>query len=174
VGARLFNRTGRRVSLTVAGEVLLEEASRVLAAVDRARERMLAVTSGAVGRIRLGATATPGLYVLPALLASCRAAHPAFDLHYEIGAVDAIAERVAGNDLDVGIIAGPPPTDELRSRILRHDPLVAIQSSRASAVRGAAARTPLDRQCWILREEGSGTRLVRLPTRHRSRSDRSR
>ena len=47
VGARLFNRTGRRVSLTVAGEVLLEEPGRVLAAVDRARERMTAVTSRA-------------------------------------------------------------------------------------------------------------------------------
>lgn len=40
VGARLFNRTGRRVTMTVAGEVLLEEARRVLGAVDRARERM--------------------------------------------------------------------------------------------------------------------------------------
>jgi DNA-binding transcriptional LysR family regulator len=36
IGARLFNRTGRRMTLTVAGEVLLEEARRVLGAVDRA------------------------------------------------------------------------------------------------------------------------------------------
>src|SRR5207253_3323834 len=52
VGAKLLNRAPRRVSLTVAGEVMLEEARRVLAAVDRARERMQEVTSGAVGRDR--------------------------------------------------------------------------------------------------------------------------
>src|SRR5438132_12321942 len=85
VGAKLLNRTARRVSLTVAGEVMLEEARRILAAVDRARERMLEVTSGAVGRIRLGASATPGLYILPPLLAQYRRLHPNFDLRFEIG-----------------------------------------------------------------------------------------
>src|SRR5438309_10893226 len=76
VGAKLLNRTARRVSLTVAGEIMLEEARRILAAVDRARERMHGVTSGAVGRIRLGASATPGLYLVPRLLTQYRAAHP--------------------------------------------------------------------------------------------------
>src|SRR5437762_12389014 len=61
VGAKLLNRTARRVSLTVAGEVMLEESRRILAAVDRGRERMLGVACGAVGRFRLGASATPGL-----------------------------------------------------------------------------------------------------------------
>src|SRR5229473_6058209 len=95
VGAKLLNRAARRVSLTVAGEVFLEEARRILAAVDRAHERMHGVTSGAVGRIRLGASATPGLYLLPQLLAVYRAAHPTFDLQFEIGGVDDMCERVA-------------------------------------------------------------------------------
>src|ERR1043166_7043777 len=63
VGTKLLNRAARRVSLTVAGEVFLEEARRILGAVDRAHERMQEVARGAVGRIRLGATPTPGLYV---------------------------------------------------------------------------------------------------------------
>src|SRR5438093_272096 len=110
VGAKLLNRTARRVTLTVAGEVLLEEARQILAAVDRARERMHGVTTGAVGRIRLGASATPGLYLMPPLLAKYRAAHPTFGLHFEIGGLDDICERVARNDLDMAIIAGLPAT----------------------------------------------------------------
>src|SRR5213082_601507 len=90
VGVKLLNRAPRRVSLTVAGEVMLEEARRVLAAVDRARERMHEVTSGAVGRIRLGATATPGLYLLAPLLTEYRAAHPKFELQFQIASVDEI------------------------------------------------------------------------------------
>src|SRR5262245_13885155 len=130
VGVRLFNRAARRVSLTVAGEVLLDEARRVLAAVDRARERMAAVTSGAVGRIRLGATPTVGHYLLPAVLARYRSQHPTFDLHFEIGDVDTIADRVARNDLDMAVISGRPPTDELQARIIERDALVGIQPVR--------------------------------------------
>jgi len=50
LGAKLLNQASRRVSLTVAGEVFLEEARRILGAVDRANERMAEVARGAVGR----------------------------------------------------------------------------------------------------------------------------
>src|ERR1041384_8449253 len=69
LGTKLLNRAARRVSLTVAGEVFLEETRRILAAVDRTHERMQEVARGALGRIRLGAPATAGLYVLAPLLA---------------------------------------------------------------------------------------------------------
>jgi DNA-binding transcriptional LysR family regulator len=158
VGAKLLNRTARRVSLTVAGEVMLEEARRILASVDRARERMHGVTSGAIGRIRLGASATPGLYLVPRLLASYRAAHPAFELQFEIGGLDDICERVARNDLDMAIIAGVPAAHELRAKPLCRDELIAV---RARATRPAATmlrRAELEASCWIAREEGSSAR----------------
>ena len=157
VGAKLLNRTARRVSLTVAGEVMLEEARRILAAVDRARERMHGVTSGAVGRIRLGASATPGLYLVPRLLAIYRAEHPAFELRFEIGVLDDICARVARNDLDMAIIAGVPTTHELRARPLCRDELVAVQapSTRAAA---KALRRELD--AWFHRHRLKPGRLM--------------
>jgi len=155
VGARLLNRAARRVSLTVAGEIMLEEARRILASVDRARDRMHEVASGAVGRIRLGASATPGLYLLPPLLAQYRTAHPAYELQFQVGALDEIAERVVRNDLDMAVVVGRPPTAELRMRRLLHDRLVAV------AAPGSHDRAPsssLNQECWILREERSSTR----------------
>src|ERR671931_396446 len=126
VGARLLNRAARRVSLTVAGEVFLEEARRILGAVDRAHERMQEVARGAVGRIRLGATATPGLYLLPPLLAKYRNEHETYDLRLEIGAIHTIAERVARNDLDMAIVAGATASGELQARSISRDELVMI------------------------------------------------
>lgn len=155
VGAKLLNRAPRRVSLTVAGEVLLEEARLILAAIDRARDRMHEVTMGAVGRMRLGATATPGLYVLPALLTEFAAAHPSYDLEFRIGSMDEIAEQVIRNDLDMAVVSGHPPTTELRTKSLFHDELVAISAAGAPA---RQTRRTLARQCWILREERSTTR----------------
>ena len=158
-GARLFNRTARRVSVTVAGEVFLEEARRVLGAVDRARERMQEVARGAVGRIRLGATATPGLYLLPPLLARYRRAHESYDLHFEIASIHAIAERVAKNELDMAIVAGPPPAGELRTRLLARDEFVVIAAPGATVAR-ARSITPrrLAAETWLIREEGSDSR----------------
>ena len=49
LGTKLLNRARRRVSLTVAGELFLEDTRRILAAVDRARERVQSVASGTVG-----------------------------------------------------------------------------------------------------------------------------
>jgi DNA-binding transcriptional LysR family regulator len=158
VGARLFNRTGRRVTLTVAGDVLLEEARRILGAVDRARERLQEVTSGAIGRIRLGASPTPGLYLLPRLLAEYRAAHPRYDLHFEIGSVRVLCDRVAQNDLDMAVITAAT-TGELQSKSLVEDELVAIAVPPMSgARRERSSLKQLAKECWILREEGSETR----------------
>ena len=166
VGAKLLNRAPRRVSLTVAGEVMLEEARRVLAAIDRARERMHEVTSGAVGRIRLGATATPGLYLLPPVLTEYRAAHPAFDLQFQIASVDEITDRVIRNELDMAVITGRPPTSELRTAVLGRDELIAIG---APGTRSQAVCRSLADQCWILREEKSTTRRLVDAWLHRHR-----
>jgi len=159
LGAKLLNRAARRVSLTVAGEVFLEEARRILGAVDRANERMQEVARGAVGRIRLGATATPGLYLLPPLLATYRNEHESYDLRFEIAPVHAIAERVARNDLDMAIVAGPLPSAELQARALLRDDLVIIAQPGSTLVHArSVSPTQLGKETWLLREEGSDTR----------------
>jgi DNA-binding transcriptional LysR family regulator len=156
LGTRLLNRTARRVSLTVAGEVLLEETRRILGAVDRARERMQEVARGTVGRIRLGATPTAGLYFLPPLLVAYRVEHGSYDLTLMVAPAHTIAGRVAANELDMGIIAGPVPTGELRSRRLVRDAFVIIApaASPLARARGVKPRL-LEAEPWVLREDVS-------------------
>lgn len=169
VGAILLNRA-RRVSLTVAGEVFLEEARRILGAVDRAHERMQEVARGAVGRIRLGATATPGLYWLPALLAAYRSQHENYDLRFEIGPIHAIAERVARNDLDMAVVAGALPSGELHARGLSQDDFVLIAPPNCALARAPAVMpNQLEAEAWLLREEGSDTRRQLAAWWHRHR-----
>ena len=169
-GAKLLNRAARRVSLTVAGEVFLEEARRILGAVDRAHERMQEVARGAVGRIRLGATPTPGLYLLPPLLAHYRSEHESYDLRFEIGLIHAIAERVARNDLDMAIVAGVLPSGELQARSLSQDELVIIAPPNSPLTRARALKpNQLDAETWLLREEGSDTRRQTVMWWHRHR-----
>jgi DNA-binding transcriptional LysR family regulator len=170
IGAKLLNRAARRVSLTVAGEVFLEETRRILGAVDRAHERMQEVARGAVGRIRLGATATPGLYLLPPLLAKYRAEHESYDFRFEIGPSHVIAERVARNDLDMAIVAGALPSGELQARRLSRDELVIIGPASSPLTRARALKpNQLEAETWLLREEGSDTRRQVATWWHRHR-----
>lgn len=159
LGMRLLNRAARRVSLTVAGELLLEDARRILAAVDRARERVQSVSSGTLGRVRLGATETAGLYLLPAILDAYRRAHPHFGLQFTIGSELEILERVAANDLDMGVLAGKPLLGELRARRIGRDELIVVASPILSVPnRRRVTPSELRGQPWILREETSDTR----------------
>lgn len=159
LGARLLNRSGRRVSLTVAGELLLEDARRILAAVDRARERVHGISSGTLGRVRLGATETVGLYVLPPIVDRYRQAHPQFGLHFTIGSELDLLEQVAGNDLDMAVIAGRPVLGELQGRLVGRDELalVAPVASPWGTTRAANAASARD-EAWVVREEGSDSR----------------
>jgi DNA-binding transcriptional LysR family regulator len=159
LGTKLLNRTGRRVSLTVAGELFLEDTRRILAAIDRARERVQSVASGTVGRVRIGATETAGLYLLPAILERYRRTHPRFALQFTIAPERDILERVAANDLDMGVVSGTPVLGELQSRrIARDEMVVAANASAPIARRPRLKLAELRGQPWILREDGSDTR----------------
>lgn len=74
LGAQLFVRTSRSTRLTLAGKLLMENAPRVLLALDQARESVKAAANGFHGRLRVALSdgITPSR--LPALLARCRAA----------------------------------------------------------------------------------------------------
>lgn len=159
LGARLLNRDGRRVSLTVAGESFLEDARRILAAVDRARERVQSVSRGTLGRVRIGATETAGLYLLPPILDAYRRQHPQFALQFTIAPELEILERVAANDLDMAVVAGKPVLGELRARRIGRDDLVVIAPA-GSPLANRRRRKPADLrdESWIVREDGSDTR----------------
>jgi DNA-binding transcriptional LysR family regulator len=139
--------------------LFFEDARRILAAVDRARERVQSVASGTMGRVRLGATETAGLYLLPAMLERYRQKHPQFALQFAIGPEVEILERVAANDLDMAVISGTPVLGELRSRRIGQDDLLLV-AMRGSALRRRRRLTPGDlrEESWILREDGSDTR----------------
>lgn len=76
LGAVLLLRTQRRVELTEAGRVFLEEARRTLAQADLAADRARRAARGEVGRIRIGLVDSATFALLPTVLPSFRASHP--------------------------------------------------------------------------------------------------
>jgi len=105
--SRLFVRTTRKVELTEAGRVLLEESRRTLRAAASARESVLAVRGLLRGSLRVGGIPTPGLLDQAALLACFRDHHPAVDIRYVRDTSVALIPEIEAGRLDIALVSLP-------------------------------------------------------------------
>src|SRR5262249_34508557 len=106
LSARLFDRLGRRVALTEAGRILEEHALRLFATLSSARDAIDELRGLKRGSLLVGASTTPGIYVLPSLIASFHKRHPGIELDLQIANSSVIEERIRANDLDLGVVGG--------------------------------------------------------------------
>src|SRR5262249_10667061 len=107
LGARLFaRRRGGRTSPTEAGRVFQAYAARVIATVADGRRAIEEIEGLKRGSLIIGASTTPGIYLLPTVVGLFRARHPGIDLRLEIGNSRLIEERVRANEVDLGIVGG--------------------------------------------------------------------
>ncbi|MFI7615748.1 LysR family transcriptional regulator [Nonomuraea terrae] len=114
-GVRLLERTGRTVTLTPAGHLLVEHAHAVLEQLERASAALAAARGGPSGPIRIGAFPTAARVLLPPALAELTGAHPGLvPMVSEIDPADVSAALRAG-ELDVALVHEydfvPPVTD---------------------------------------------------------------
>jgi DNA-binding transcriptional LysR family regulator len=107
VGARLFNRTNRRVELTPAGEAFLLEARLALEAADHAVQRARNTAHGATGRLRLGFGVTVAFLCPPIVDAIAREA-PGVSLIVRQEDDGYAARAARGGELDACVVVGAP------------------------------------------------------------------
>lgn len=158
---RLFDRVGRRIVLTEAGRVFLDEARAVLARATQA-ERLLGDLAGLRrGTLRLGASQTVANYWLPALMQRFRAEHPGVSLTLVTGNTDKVAQLVHDARVDLGFVEGEIDDPSLAVRPLPGDRLALVAAPGHDWTRRPPlASADLKGSPWVLREPGSGTRMV--------------
>lgn len=163
LGLPLFERAGREVRLTAPGRLLLERAERILAE-SAAAERMLrAVREGEQGTLLIGASSTPGTYLLPRILGAFRHANPKADLSVEIAATGEVLRRLAAGLLDLALVGETDFSPDLEAEVLETEELVLIMPAGHPLTTKRAIRgSDLAEQPLILREPGSSTRQVLL------------
>ena len=127
LGVQLLTRSTRRVELTRAGERYLERARAILAAVDEAGTEAARVAAGEVGRVSVGFVGTTTYELLPRLARALRHDFPGIelDLHGEMLTPDQVTALHAGT-LDLAFLRPPVRDPDLRVRVLRREPLVAV------------------------------------------------
>lgn len=128
LGARLFERTTRRVRLTPAGEAFLPAARQCLEAAERAAAEVAAAVGEVRGRLAVGLIPTVTAVDIPAALRDFRHRYPHVRISLRVGASDELAEQVRQGALDVAFL-GLPTTARprgLASHELARDRLVAV------------------------------------------------
>jgi DNA-binding transcriptional LysR family regulator len=159
LGVKLFVQTGRRVSLTAEGRVLHAEGARVIGQIHGVRTALAELGELRRGELRIGASSTPGTYLLPGILAGFRAEYPGVGLHYELSNSRAIENGVVHNDLDLGFVGERLDTVDTATETFAEDSICLIASpTHAFALRKAVSLDDILAEQYVAREEGSGTR----------------
>ncbi|MBI5505933.1 MAG: LysR family transcriptional regulator [Deltaproteobacteria bacterium] len=159
LGVKLFQQAGRRVRLTAQGELLLEEGARLIGQVRSVRAALEDLGQLRRGEIRVGASSTPGTYMLPPTLAAFHGEYPGVDLRYEIANSRAIEGKVVRGELDLGFVGERVDTNHTTTEVFANDAicLIAAPTHRLARRRAVPIQEILDDQ-YIAREEGSATR----------------
>ncbi len=162
LGARLFDRLGRRVALTEAGRHLEDHALRLFATLTGAREAIAELRGLKRGSLLVGASTTPGIYVLPSVIASFQARHPGITLTLQIANSSVIEERIRGNQLDLGVVGGHVlrAGEQCLTAGLLDELVLIVSPAHSWARRREVAPALLADQQLLVREEGSATRQV--------------
>nr|WP_315596021.1 LysR substrate-binding domain-containing protein [uncultured Cupriavidus sp.] len=104
LGTRLLTRTTRSVELTLAGRVLLERATQLLADADAAENAVRQVAEGRVGSVALGFTSSAAYRVLPGILETYRAGYPDVEMVLRELTTDVQIADLRSGKLDVAIV----------------------------------------------------------------------
>ena len=146
IGAPLLIRTQRRVELTEAGRVLLEEARRLLGQAEAAVVHARRAAQGAVGRLTIGFVSTVDYSILPPLVRRFRQKHPGIALKLLELTGDRQQALLQAGELDLGLSILPSPASGLTRRPVFREPLIAavpanhfLAGRRRTALRSLAA-----------------------------------
>lgn len=162
LGLDLFEQFGKKIYLTQAGELLYSYANKIFALAEDAKATIEELKGLKAGRLLIGASTTPGIYLLPAIIASFQETYPNLEVSLEISNTHAVQERLLANQLDLGIVGEELLVDpNLHVEALTEDELVIIAAPNNPLTAGKPVilQDVLD-QRLILRERGSSTREV--------------
>lgn len=160
-GAPLFDRLGKKVALTQAGEVLFAATQEIMASITAAEQRIEELKRLRGGKLVLGASFPIGIYVLPRILAAFRKQCPAVEVTLDISLSEKIVAKILANKLDLGLVSHEAHDPRLFAREFMADELIAIApSDHRWANKKRIKPSELLSETFIVAARGAGTRAV--------------
>ncbi|USE35625.1 LysR substrate-binding domain-containing protein [Endozoicomonas sp. SCSIO W0465] len=160
LSCQLFDRTGNRLVLNAEGNKLLPFACELL---DRSAEisRLFDHSDHHRGKVTIGASTTIGNYLLPEVLARFEQAKPDITVELDIHNTTTIINKLATLEIDLACVEGLCQHPDIETIPWREDHLALFCSSKHPLAKSKTVTLEnLEQTEWILRESGSGTRML--------------
>jgi DNA-binding transcriptional LysR family regulator len=126
VGMPLFERQGRQVQLTMAGEYFIVYAKRLLSTLKEADNMMARFKQVKTGVLTIGMISTAG-YFLPTLLARFQSEHPGVEVKLDVTRdLTKLLDRLHANEIDLAVMGRPPRELALRAEPFSPHPMVFV------------------------------------------------
>ena len=160
VGLPLFEQVGRRVYLTDAGHHLYAGCHEVFRALTTIEETLNSLRATESGHLRLAVCST-GKYFTPRMLGAFIQRYPGVEASLEIHNRKTLIDRLAQNEDDLYVFASPLEREDVVTQALLPNPLVVFaRDDHPLANAGQISLERLAAEPFIMREPGSGTRLI--------------
>ena len=161
VGLPLFDRAGRKLSLSTAGEYFLVHARRLLAALKDTDDAMARLKRLEHGLLTIGLVST-AKYFVPQLLARFHEEHPGVDVRLRVvGNRGELVALMQAGEVDLSVMGRAPKEIHTRSESFAAHPLVFVAPPGHPLLQGGPqAVNALAPYPIIAREHGSGTRAA--------------
>jgi DNA-binding transcriptional LysR family regulator len=170
LGVKLFEQLGKRVALTEAGSLLIPHAHRVIGAIEDATHAIDELQGLERGSLRIGASTTPGMYLIPKTIAKFKIRYPNVELQLGIRDTRQVEDGVARNEFDFGFVGGHLAGEEVDAQSWLTDQLILVVApAHALARKKSVKLQDLRQEKFILRESGSATQAT--ITSHLQRSN---
>ncbi|MBM7555417.1 selenium metabolism-associated LysR family transcriptional regulator [Halanaerobacter jeridensis] len=158
---KLFERLNRRLVLTNTGQVLLDYSTRILNLVEEAEQTIEDINNLEQGTLRIGASMTIGTYLLPAIINKFHKQYPKLKIKFVIDNTAVIEKMVLENEIDLGLVEGPTPNNNIIREAFFDDHLLLICAANHHWAKQEIIKpSALKDERFIMREKGSGTREV--------------
>jgi DNA-binding transcriptional LysR family regulator len=158
---RLFERNRRAVSLTAAGEKLLEFGSRVFLTLEEAEAATRAVRDPYCGKFSFGCASTTLLYQLPPVLAEYASKYPQVEVTISSGTIQEVASEMWSGALDLALVVLPLTSPQFKKLVLFEEPFVAVLPANHRLASGRKLRiADLAGERFILHRRDQNTRKL--------------
>jgi DNA-binding transcriptional LysR family regulator len=160
LGTPLFDRTGRKLRLTGAGERMVDYAAKVLSLVDEARSVVESTAAELSGELTVGGLETLCAHRIPPILVRYRNRFPKVRVTVSEGNRGELYEGVRRGDVDVSFTFGTPPADAAFASAVHSDDrlVVATPVGHPLSAKSSVTRADLRDQPFLATQRGCGFR----------------
>lgn len=160
-GTKLLLRSTKKIELTEAGRALLPYAKNSIDLIRDTDQAMSTFTKQLKGRLQLGSSLTIGEYVLPRLLGPFGQEYPHIAISMKVMNTAQIMEDILNHQLNFGLIEAPVNHPDMHMEAVMSDELMlVVPSGHPLAEKKSVKLDEALEYAFVLREQGSGTRLV--------------